>query len=603
MTWWSAARGRPVRLQEMPHHRLAPGTLVALAIGASFLAAIGLIVWRMQPPERRAAESTGPAASSGGATITASLRSEPRTFNRFIGRDFASEVLTFLLHAKLARVNRASGELEPWLAERWTVAAGAGGQVYTLELRKGVRFSDGFPFSAADVLFSFEAAYDEKTGSPLRELLLVDGRPLKVSAPDPSTIVIEFPAAFGPGLRLLDNLPILPKHRLREALHAGTLRDAWPTSTPPSELAGLGPFVLERYEPGRRLTFARNPHYWRRDAAGMPLPRVDRLVLDIVPDQNAEIVRLDAGQIDFTQSEVRAEDYAIVKRAADAGRLRLIDLGVGLDADALWFNLGQKASSGEGQSDRPWLRSRDLRRAISHAIDRQAFADTVFLGAAVPIWGPITAADRQWYADGLPRDTYDPARAAALLAGLGLSDRTGDGVREDQTGRPARFSLLTQKGNTALERGSAFIRDELAKIGLTIDVVPLEVGSLVERLTSGDYDAIYFRFLRQDTDPAMNLDFWLSSGGAHVWHPGQQRPATPWEARIDELMRRQARSLDPSQRRRLFEGVQRELAAELPILYFAAPRVFVAMSRRIERAMPSVMRPNILWHPDELSVR
>ena len=120
-------------------------------------------------------------------------------------------------------------------------------------------------------------------------------------------------------------------------------------------------------------------------------------------------------------------------------------------------------------------------------------------------------------------------RARVLLAGLGLRDANGDGMLEDAAGAPARFSLITQKGNTALEKGAAFIRDELKKVGLAVDVVPLEVGALVDRMTKGDYDAIYFRFLTIDTDPAMNLDFWLSSGGAHVWNMEQPQPATPWE--------------------------------------------------------------------------
>ena len=150
--------------------------------------------------------------------------------------------------------------------------------------------------------FAFKAIYDEKTGSALGESMKVGGQPLAVSAPDPTTVVVRFPSPFGPGIRLLDNLAILPRHKLEGGLSAGTLAKAWDLSTPPSEIVGLGPFVLKSYQPGQRLVFERNPYYWRTDAQGNRLPVLDRFTIEIVPDQNAEVVALETGQIDFTQT-------------------------------------------------------------------------------------------------------------------------------------------------------------------------------------------------------------------------------------------------------------------------------------------------------------
>ena len=81
------------------------------------------------------------------------------------------------------------------------------------------------------------------------------------------------------------------------------------------------------------------------------------------------------------------------------------------------------------------------------------------------------------------------------------------------------FTLLTQKGNTSLERGASVIRESLAHVGVRVDVVGLEVGALIQYMMSGNYEAAYFRLLTTDTDPALNSDFWLSSGSAHVWNP------------------------------------------------------------------------------------
>ncbi|HNV04406.1 MAG TPA: ABC transporter substrate-binding protein [Vicinamibacterales bacterium] len=532
-----------------------------------------------------------------GGSLVATLRSEPRTLNPLTGRDFASTLVASLTHARLLRINRATQQLEPWLAESY--ACSADGLSCTLKLRRGVTFSDGAPFTSADVVFSFRAVYDEKTGSPLGDVMLVGGKPIAAAAPDAHTVALTFPAPFGPGLRLLDSLPIVPRHKLEAALGAGTLREQWGPAAPPAQIAGLGPFVLQEYRAGERLVLARNPRYWRADASGTRLPYLDRLTLEITPDQNAELLRLQSGQADLTQSEVRPDDYAALRRAAAAGTLRLADAGLAFDADAFWINLRPGAKAHQG---RPWLARVELRRAISHAVNRRAFADEVFLGAAEPLWGPVPPSNAAWYAPegAIERQAYDPARAQALLAGLGLRDANRDGMLEDASGAPARFALVTQKGNTALEKGAAFLRDELRKVGLGVDVVPLEVGSLVDRMTKGDYDALYFRFLTSDTDPAMNLDFWLSSGGAHVWNMEQPSPATPWEQEIDTLVLKMAAERAPAERRRLFIQAQKVLADNLPVIYFAVPRVFVATSTRVAGAVPAPVRPPVLWNADAI---
>src|SRR5205823_2247581 len=156
-------------------------------------------------------------------------------------------------------------------------------------------------FTSDDVVFSFSAAYDPKTASALGDVLKVGAQPLSISAKSPHEVIVTFPQVYGPGLRLLDSLPIYPKHRLGPALAAGTLATAWGTSTPPTEITGLGPFALVRYEPAVRVVFERNPRYWRTAPGGRQLPYLDRVVLEVVPDQNAELLRLEAGEIDLPQ--------------------------------------------------------------------------------------------------------------------------------------------------------------------------------------------------------------------------------------------------------------------------------------------------------------
>jgi peptide/nickel transport system substrate-binding protein len=173
---------------------------------------------------------------------------------------------------------------------------------------------------------------------------------------------------------------------------------------------------------------------------------------------------------------------------------------------------------------------------------------------------------------------------------------------EDAAGAPARFSLLTQKGNTSLERGAAVIRDSLRQVGIQVDVVEFEVGALIQRFSSGNYDAVYFRLLTTDTDPSLNPDFWLSSGAAHVWNPAQPAPATRWEREIDRLMDDISTSSDRARRIRLFGEVQRIIGREVPVLCFAFPRLWFGMSTRISQATPAAFRPPLLWNPAVIAV-
>lgn len=114
---------------------------------------------------------------------------------------------------------------------------------------------------------------------------------------------------------------------------------------------------------------------------------------------------------------------------------------------------------------------------------------------------------------------------------------------------------------------------------------------------------VYFRLLTTDPDPALNADFWLSSGSAHVWNPSQRTPATRWESEIDGLMDQVSTTLDPGQRRALFAEVQRIMAREGPVLCFAFPRLAFAMTTRVTNATPAPFRPPVLWNPAVIGVR
>jgi peptide/nickel transport system substrate-binding protein len=569
------------------HSRFPIATLIVAAL-------LGYLWWFAPRPTSPSA----PAGPQRGGTLTGSLRAEPRSFNRLVSRDLSTEVVTLLTQGRLVRVNRATQELEPWLAERWT--SSADGLVHTLTLRDGLRWSDGTPFTSADVAFTVAAVFDPKTKSVLASSLEVDGTPIAIATPDARTVVVTFPHPFGPGIRLLDNVVILPRHRLEPAVAAGTLAQAWGPTTPPADVVGMGPFVLSSYEPGQRLTFTRNPHYWRRDEAGQPLPYLDRLVLEIVPDQNGELLALQSGRIDITQQQLRADDYATAREMERSGGLRLQEVGVSPDPDVFFFNLRPAVWAKDPRGS--WMFTDSFRKALNHAVDREGFANTVFLGAAVPVHGPVSPGNKVWFWPDLPRYAFDREKASALLSGLGLANRDADAFLEDAAGHEARFTMLTFKGNAALERGAQVLKESWERVGVAVDIVPLDTGALVERMLGGAFEAIFFNYVATDPDPAMQRDFWLSSGSAHIWNIGQKTPATAWEAEMDDLVTRQAAAVDPAERVRLFREVQRVFSEHLPAMYFAAPRLFVAVGPRVRNETPGVTRPQLLWSADTLAV-
>ena len=537
-----------------------------------------------------------------GGALVASIRSEPQTFNRFApnGASTATDVVTRLTQASLVRINRTTGEPEPWLADHWTTSAD--GRVLTVTLRNGITFSDGVPLTSADVVFTFRALYDPKVDSVLASAVAIQGRPLEVSAPDAHSVVFTLPAPFTNAVALLDSVWIYPQHQLQSALDTHDFAKAWGLSTPPGSMAGLGPFVLSEYVPGQRMTFNRNPHYWRKDASGAALPYLDRLVVEVVKQQDAEILRMQSGTIDLmTTADLRPSDLSSLRKLRDQGALQLVEPGTSVDPDVLWFNLTEAAGKRD-EATKPYLHRAEFRQAISYAVNRDDVVNTLYLGAAVPVYGPVTPGNRTWYSDAAPKYPHDVSRAKTLLAGLGLTDRNGDGTLEDPSGRPVRFSIITQTGHMR-ERVATMIQEQLRQVGIAVDVVALDPGAIFARFAKGDYESIYYGFEASAFDPALNLDFWLSSGSSHFWNPEQKTPATPWERSIDDLIQKLVAAPTPAERQRLFAEVQRIFGENLPEIAFVAPKVTIALSRRVGGAVPTLLHPKVLWQADTLYAR
>lgn len=537
-----------------------------------------------------------------GGILAYAQRSEPISLNPVVSADAASREVLHRLHADLVHINRRTLETEPALAKYWTVSPD--GLHYTLELRQGVRFSDGQAFDADDVVFSFGAYLDEKLQSPQRDLLILGGKPVCVRKLGPYRVAFDLPLPYAAAERLFDGFAILPRHILEKAYRAGKLGETWGLRTPPSEMAGLGPFRVKEYVAGQRLVLERNPYYWKSDTSGHRLPYLDEVDFTFAGSEDAQLMRFEAGDSDIL-SRISARNFAVLERQRERRGYLVEDAGPGLEYNFLLFN-GNEISPArlpEIAAHQAFLRRLSFRRAVSLAIDRDALVRLVYQGHATALATPEPRADRKWLNTALPPPVHSLAKARELLA----ADRfswTPAGALCDPDGRAVEFSLLNSSSNAERSQMATLIQDDLRRLGVTMHVVALDLRSLLDRVErTHDYDACLLTFLNADADPNPNLPNWLSSGSNHLWNPQQKTPATAWEAEIDGLMRRQMVTRKYAERKRLYDRVQELLAENLPLIPLVNPHVLAAARGGLENFQPALLDHYTLWNIEELSWR
>src|SRR5215510_2431580 len=318
---------------------LSAQRLPRFLLAAALLPVFALIVWayppQPAPPGEELLTQAGEKGAPGGRLIV-SLRADPKSLNPVTAIDLPSKQVIALLCADLIHINAYTQHTEPALAKSWSVSPD--GRHYTLELRRGIRFSDGHAFDADDVVFSFQIYLDEKVDSPQRDLLKVGDKPIQVRKLGPYQVAFDLPQPYAAAERLFDSVSILPRHLLQQAYEQDKISQAWNPATNPDAIAGLGPFRIKNYTPGRQIVLERNPYYWKADPAKTRLPYLDEIVFLIVPTQDAEVIRFQAGELDVLDN-ITGESYQLLERSQRERGHTVYDLGAGFEYDFLFFNL------------------------------------------------------------------------------------------------------------------------------------------------------------------------------------------------------------------------------------------------------------------------
>ena len=542
------------------------------------------------------------AAQYGGQLILATT-SDPKSFNEITAKETSTSLVTDLIFEGLTTTNAFTTKVEPNLAKSWDISED--GLIWTFHLREDVRWNDGQPFTADDVVFTFnKLIYNPDIPSSARDIFTIDDKTFTVEKVDDHTVRFVLPVKFAPFLRGMGQA-ILPKHKLEEIVAQGRFNFTWGIDTDPKEIVGTGPFNLVRYDPGQRLVFERNPYYWKKSIEGGPLPYLEKIIYLIVQSTDVGLLKFMEGTLDGYA--LRGMDYPMIKPLEKKGNFTVYDLGPDMGSQFLFFNQnpGKNPNSGEyfvAPYKLAWFTDREFRKAVAHAIDKQKIIEIVNNKLGYPQSSTMGSAAGFFYNPDVAEYDYDLDKAKTILREAGFVDRDGDGVIEGPRGGRVEFSLYTNAGSTDRVDIASIIRQDLERLGMKVNFRALEFNTLVSQLTSSfQWEAVILG-LTGGIEPHFGKNVWMSSGQLHMWYPMQKTPATSWEKRIDEIFTQGVQELDENKRKVLYDEYQRIVAEELPIIYTVLSARLYAVRDKFGNLKPTSYG-GVFHNPEELYIK
>jgi peptide/nickel transport system substrate-binding protein len=484
---------------------------------------------RTPPPPAFQGDTLPPVEAQGraeaGGVLRVAMEAEPPSLNYQLDpMDVWAKKIDDLVFDTLARPNPVTFAHEPRLAERWETSPD--GLTITFHLRRGVRWHDGKPFDAADVVFTFDVLRNpaSKTAA-IRSFL---GALASVEAPDPLTVRFTFSRPYWLAFDMVAEIVIYPKH-----IYARGDFNSHPANRAP---VGTGRFRFERWHTGDDIVLARNDAYFGEKAW------VDQIVFRYVPDPTVRLQLLRRGEVDVVE---RLLPEAWARITAEPGisdrfwRLRHVPSAV------QWIGWNEA---------RPLFADRRVRRALTKLIDREDIVGNLRLGLD-------RMATSWFYPDAPEHDVtlapipYDPDAAAALLDEAGWR-RGPDGVRA-KGGVRASFTFLYPAGSPFYEQLASVLVSDLPRAGLEVKTAKLDWAVFTERLQKHDFDACSLLWtLDPRSDP---FQVWHSSSAA-----GGSNFVSFKSGEADTLLEQARATLDPEKRAVLY----RRLAA---VLYIEQP--------------------------------
>lgn len=523
-----------------------------------------------------------------GGSWSTSITSDPKSFNLLVAeRDGETYAIASMLVDSLLDYDYVRHEFKPNCATAETVVdekKGTMSVIYTLrdDLFWSFYGSDRkVKVTSDDVIFW----YDEIEGDPAFHSSAYNSQFVTMADGSESRVTIEKidDRKFAFHFPRLDSNPYLstnrnfgPRFLYEAAKKSGGVKavlSLFSVAADPKTIPSMGQWFLTEYTPGQRLVFKHNPDYWNKDSNGVAIPYPDERIVQIVPDQNTQLLLFKNGKQETYG--LRPEDLEDIINAKNPD---YTVFGAGGSLGATFWSFNQNPKN-KPSAQYEWFTKKEFRQAMSCIVNRDRMIAQAYRGLAEPKL-TFFAEPNPFYDPSITLQyLYDPPRAEALLASIGMK-RDGSGTMRDDRGRAVEFDLTIPGDNNASNDMSSIIADEASKIGIKINLRALDFQKMVEQLTATyDWQTIMIAF-SANYWPTQGPNVWLSSGNLHLWNPLQEKPATDWEARVDYLYNEGSCTVDREKARRIWNEYQRLILEECPLVYMVRPQSFVAVRNR-----------------------
>ena len=537
-------------------------------------------------------ESQAPIGTFGGELVSSTIGEGPKTFNPFNCKDNISALMSGIMYDGLLSSDPMTGQPTPKLAKSFSISSD--GTTYTIKLRHGIKWSDGKPITADDVIFTWNDIIFAGLGdTSTRDSIVIDNKLPTVRKIDNYTVEFITPKPFAPFVRMLST-PIAPKHIFMPAVKKGnTYFDSFlSTNTKPKDFVVSGAFKLKEYVPAQRVVFERNPNYYEINTEQQKLPYLDKLVYLIVGDLNNEVLKFEAKELDVIS--LQGSKVARYKSLEPHSDFKLYNLGPDTGTMYLSMNLNnRKDNKGKyyvNTDKQTWFQDLNFRTAVDYAIDRKNMVLNIANGIGAPLFTPESLNSIYLNKKLKPYDkNLDKSKELLKKSGFYLDKK---GKLFDKHGHRVEFDLYTNAGNTEREAIGVMVKQDLEDLGMKVNFKPIEFNSLVNKLVSTyDWDMVIMGLTGSPLEPNGGKNVWLSDGRLHMFN--QRNPQEgkakilPWEKELDYLYTQGALATKFEDRKKYYDKYQEIVYKEKPMIYIYSPIRIVALRNKFKNIYPS----------------
>ncbi len=535
-------------------------------------------------------QSQAPIGKFGGTFVASTIGEGPKTFNPFNSKDNISSTMSEIMYDGLVSTNPVTGETIPKLAKSFEV----NDCEYTIHLRKGIKWSDGKPITADDVIFTWDKIIFGGYGNTsTRDSVIIDGELPSVNKIDDYTVKFITPKPFAPFLRMLSS-PIAPKHIFESAINRGKeYFDGYlSTNTKPEEFVTSGAFKIKEYVPAQRVVFERNPNYYIINKENKQLPYLDKLVYLIVGDINNQVLKFEGGELD--EISLQGANVARFKEMEKHSNFTVYNIGPDTGTMYISMNMNNRKDEKGKYYVSPikqmWFQDKNFRQAVDFAIDRENMVFNIANGLAEPLFTPETL-NSIFLNTNLKPYKKDLNKSKELLKKSGFYwDKQGKLF--DKNNNRVEFDLYTNAGNTEREAIGVMVKQDLEDLGMKVNFKPIEFNSLVNKLMATlDWDMVIMGFTGSPLEPNGGKNVWMSDGTLHIFNQRLEKDLNSerydFEKRLDYLYTQGALAVKFADRKKYYDEYQEIVYNEKPLIYIYSPIRIIALRNKFKNIYPT----------------